>query len=109
MRGDIREDPQGGSLHCNGTGRGSPARSGQELHRRGRIRHQVSLRRARSGGRPLEPLDKLVFSLGPFTGTTIPCASRMAVSAKSPLTNTIGVALTGGHFPTELNLPGMTR
>jgi aldehyde:ferredoxin oxidoreductase len=55
---------------------------------------------------PLGPSNKLVFACGPFTGTTIPCASRMAVNAKSPLTNTMSGALTGGHFPVELKAAG---
>ena len=55
---------------------------------------------------PLGPENKLVFSSGPFSGTTIPCASRMAVTAKSPLTNSIAVALSGGHFPVELKFAG---
>lgn len=55
---------------------------------------------------PLGPENKLIFASGPFSGTTVPCASRMAVTAKSPLTNTVGVALTGGHFPVELKFAG---
>jgi len=55
---------------------------------------------------PLGPENRLVFACGPFTGTTIPCSSRMAVNAKSPLTGTMVVALTGGHFPVELKAAG---
>ena len=55
---------------------------------------------------PLAPENKLVFACGPFTGTTIPCSSRMAVNAKSPLTHTMSGALTGGHFPVELKAAG---
>jgi aldehyde:ferredoxin oxidoreductase len=55
---------------------------------------------------PLGPDNKLIFASGPFSGTTIPCASRMAVTAKSPLTNAVGVALTGGYFPVELKYAG---
>ncbi len=55
---------------------------------------------------PLGPDNKLVFAPGPFTGTTIPCASRMAVNAKSPLTGAMGVATTGGHFPVEMKRAG---
>ncbi|HUJ68913.1 MAG TPA: aldehyde ferredoxin oxidoreductase N-terminal domain-containing protein, partial [Syntrophorhabdales bacterium] len=39
---------------------------------------------------PLGAENKIIFSLGPFTGTTVPCASRMAVTAKSPLTGAVG-------------------
>ena len=55
---------------------------------------------------PLGEDNKLVFAAGPFTGTSVPCASRMAVGAKSPLTGSLGVAMTGGHFPAELKMAG---
>ncbi len=55
---------------------------------------------------PLGPENKLIFAPGPFTGTNVPCASRIAVTAKSPLTNAVGMALSGGHFPAELKLAG---
>jgi aldehyde:ferredoxin oxidoreductase len=60
----------------------------------------------KAGSDPLGPDNNLILSPGPFTGTTIPCASRMAVTAKSPLTNAVGLALTGGHFPAELKFAG---
>jgi aldehyde:ferredoxin oxidoreductase len=59
----------------------------------------------KGGTDPLGPDNKLIFASGPFSGTTIPCASRMAVT-KSPLTNAVGVALTGGYFPVELKYAG---
>jgi aldehyde:ferredoxin oxidoreductase len=55
---------------------------------------------------PLGPENKLIYASGPFTGTRIPCASRMAVNAKSPATGAMGVAMTGGHFPVELKRAG---
>jgi len=55
---------------------------------------------------PLGPKNKLIFASGPFSGTNIPCASRMAVSGKSPLTGAVGMALTGGYFPVELKFAG---
>ena len=54
----------------------------------------------------LGPDNKLIFAPGPFTGTSIPCASRMSVIGKSPLTGAIGMALTGGYFPAELKFAG---
>jgi len=60
----------------------------------------------KAGTDPLGPENKLIFAVGPFSGTTIPCASRMAVTGKSPLTGAIGVSLTGGHFPVELKRAG---
>ena len=59
-----------------------------------------------AGADPLGPENKLIFAPGPFSGTTIPCASRMAVTAKSPLTGAVGMALTGGYFPVELKFAG---
>lgn len=55
---------------------------------------------------PLGPENKLIFAGGPFTGTSVPCASRMAVAAKSPLTNAVGMSLSGGHFPAEMKFAG---
>jgi aldehyde:ferredoxin oxidoreductase len=59
-----------------------------------------------AGTDPLGPENKLIFASGPLSGTTVPCASRMAVAGKSPLTNTAAVALSGGHFPVELKFAG---
>jgi aldehyde:ferredoxin oxidoreductase len=59
-----------------------------------------------AGADPLGPENKLIFAPGPFSGTAIPCASRMAVTAKSPLTGAVGMALTGGYFPVELKFAG---
>jgi aldehyde:ferredoxin oxidoreductase len=55
---------------------------------------------------PLGPDNKLIFAPGPFSGTSAPCASRMAVTGKSPLTNCVGMSLTGGHFPVEMKFAG---
>jgi aldehyde:ferredoxin oxidoreductase len=59
-----------------------------------------------AGADPLGPDNKLIFAPGPFSGTTVPCASRMAVTGKSPLTGAVGMALTGGYFPVELKFSG---
>ena len=50
--------------------------------------------------------NKLIFAAGPFTGTSVPCASRMAVATKSPLTQAVGMALSGGYFPAEMKFAG---
>jgi aldehyde:ferredoxin oxidoreductase len=60
----------------------------------------------KAGIDPLGPENKLIFAVGPFSGTSIPCASRMAVTGKSPATGAIGMSLTGGHFPVELKRAG---
>jgi aldehyde:ferredoxin oxidoreductase len=54
----------------------------------------------------LDKANKLFFAVGPLTATGAPCSSRMAVVAKSPLTNAIGMALAGGHFPAEMKRAG---
>jgi aldehyde:ferredoxin oxidoreductase len=55
---------------------------------------------------PLGTDNKLIFAPGPFTGAGVPCASRMAVTARSPLTGAVGMALSGGEFPTEMKFAG---
>jgi aldehyde:ferredoxin oxidoreductase len=55
---------------------------------------------------PLGPGNKLVYAPGPLTGTGIPCTSRLTISAKSPLTNAIGMGLSGGYFPVEIKFAG---
>ena len=50
--------------------------------------------------------NKLIFAVGPLTATGAPCASRMAVAAKSPLTGAMGMALAGGQFPAEMKMAG---
>lgn len=55
---------------------------------------------------PLGPDNILVFAPGPFTGAGVPCASRMAVTGESPLTGAVGMALSGGEFPTEIKFAG---
>lgn len=60
----------------------------------------------KKGADPLGPENKLIFAPGPFSGTSVPCASRMAITAKSPLTGAVGMSLTGGYFPVELKFAG---
>lgn len=60
----------------------------------------------KAGVDPLGPENKLIFAPGPFTGTAVPCASRMAITSKSPLTGAVGMSLTGGQFPAELKHAG---
>jgi aldehyde:ferredoxin oxidoreductase len=60
----------------------------------------------KAGTDPLGPDNKLIFASGPLSGTSVPCASRMAVTGKSPLTGAVGMALSGGHFPVELKFAG---
>ncbi|WXG46433.1 MAG: aldehyde ferredoxin oxidoreductase family protein [Candidatus Atabeyarchaeum deiterrae] len=46
---------------------------------------------------PLSPMNKLVFAVGPATGTRFPTANRYGVFFKSPLTNIFGESYSGGH------------
>jgi aldehyde:ferredoxin oxidoreductase len=55
---------------------------------------------------PLGEENKMFFAPGPLSGTSAPCASRMAVVTKSPLTGAVGMALSGGYFPVELKFAG---
>jgi aldehyde:ferredoxin oxidoreductase len=59
-----------------------------------------------AGVDPLGPDNKLIFASGPLSGTSVPCASRMSVAGKSPLTGAVGLAMSGGHFPVELKFAG---
>ena len=58
------------------------------------------------GTDPLGPENKLIFAPGPLTGAGVPCASRIAVTGRSPLTGAVGMALSGGEFPTEVKFAG---
>jgi aldehyde:ferredoxin oxidoreductase len=55
---------------------------------------------------PLAPESPLIFSTGPFTGSSIPMVSRYAVCGISPLTGYWGEATSGGAFPFRLKQAG---
>jgi len=55
---------------------------------------------------PLSPENKLVFALGPVTGTAWFGSSRWVVAAKSPLTGIWGEADAGGFWAAELKHAG---
>ncbi len=55
---------------------------------------------------PMSPDNPLVFASGPFTGSTIPMVSRLAVCGISPLTGIWGEATTGGTFPFRFKASG---
>lgn len=55
---------------------------------------------------PLSPENVLIFGVGPLVGTMAPACSRFTVSAKSPLTYTLGDTNAGGHFAAELKFAG---
>jgi aldehyde:ferredoxin oxidoreductase len=49
----------------------------------------------------------LIFSVGPYCGTAVPFCGRHFVMAKSPLTNILGEASSGGFFGKELKSAGI--
>ena len=55
---------------------------------------------------PLGPENKLIFAVGPLTGTKVPTAGRFSVTAKSPLTGTIFDANAGGRWGVGLKRGG---
>jgi aldehyde:ferredoxin oxidoreductase len=58
------------------------------------------------GTAPLDKDNLLVLAVGPLNATGAPCANRMVVVSKSPLTKTIAASYTGGQFPDELKRAG---
>jgi aldehyde:ferredoxin oxidoreductase len=55
---------------------------------------------------PLSADNRLIFAVGPFTGTIYPTAGRFEVIGKSPLTGIYGDANSGGHFAPKLKQSG---
>ncbi|MEA1904929.1 MAG: aldehyde ferredoxin oxidoreductase family protein [Candidatus Hadarchaeota archaeon] len=55
---------------------------------------------------PLSPENKLVFAVGPLTGTAAPTAGRYEVVFKSPLTGTISDSNSGGYLGPEIRKLG---
>jgi aldehyde:ferredoxin oxidoreductase len=55
---------------------------------------------------PLSVENKLIFSPGPFTGSAAPSAGRFHVVTKSPLTDTITGANSGGVFGSVMKYAG---
>ncbi|WP_313345796.1 aldehyde ferredoxin oxidoreductase family protein [Sedimentibacter sp.] len=66
----------------------------------------LALNEMKSGIDPLSPENALVFSVSALTGLPISGISRLNVTAKSPLTGTIGDSQAGGFFPVHLKANG---
>ena len=58
---------------------------------------------------PYDDNNLLIFSVGPYCGTAVPFCGRHFVMAKSPLTNIMGEASSGGFFGNELKSAGIVR
>jgi aldehyde:ferredoxin oxidoreductase len=59
-----------------------------------------------AGVDPLSPDNMLAFSVSALTGARVSGASRLTISAKSPLTDAIGDSQSGGFFPATLKFAG---
>jgi aldehyde:ferredoxin oxidoreductase len=55
---------------------------------------------------PLGAKNKLIFALGPLTGSHLPGSGRNSIGAKSPLTGGFGEAEAGGFWGSELKRSG---
>ncbi|WXG43811.1 MAG: aldehyde ferredoxin oxidoreductase family protein [Promethearchaeati archaeon SRVP18_Atabeyarchaeia-1] len=55
---------------------------------------------------PLSPKNKLIFAVGPATGTSYPTANRYGVFFKSPLTGIYGESYSGGHVANRMRATG---
>ncbi len=59
------------------------------------------------GTKSYDPENKIIFGVGPFTGTGIPCSSRTNITSLMPTHNhLIGDSHMGGHFAAELKYAG---
>lgn len=72
---------------------------------RGFIVHTL-LREVPAGDDAVGPENKLIFALGPITGTPLAGSGRNSVGAKSPLTGGYGEAEVGGYWGAELKRAG---
>ena len=58
------------------------------------------------GVNPLGDENVLIFGVGPFVGTNIPTACRTEVTAKSPLTDSLGTSSSGLYWGAQLRYAG---
>lgn len=54
----------------------------------------------------LGPKNKLLFGIGPLTGSILPASAYYTISAKSPMTEILGDSAAGGQFGSELKQTG---
>lgn len=64
------------------------------------------LKEQQPGIDPLSPENKLIFNVGPLTGTTAPTAGRLGSTTKSPATGTYSDAYCGGYFGQTMKYAG---
>ncbi|MEM4297852.1 MAG: aldehyde ferredoxin oxidoreductase N-terminal domain-containing protein, partial [Nitrososphaerota archaeon] len=58
------------------------------------------------GVEPLGPDNLFIITVGPLVGTATPCAARVDLVSKSPLTGIIGLSNAGGYFASSLKMAG---
>src|SRR4030042_4277556 len=56
---------------------------------------------------PYDPANRLIFSVGPLTGTLAPGSSRMSADSKSPVTMGVGTSNADSFFGQELKFAGL--
>lgn len=66
----------------------------------------LAIQEMEAGIDPLSPENILVFSVSAITGLPISGISRLNVTAKSPLTGTMGDSQAGGFFPVHMKCNG---
>src|SRR5688572_11190676 len=85
---------------------------GEEVIRAGRfLIAKTLLERGAATVDPLSPANLLIFSAGPFAGTSFSNANRTSVGCKSPLTGGIKESNGGGTFSYglgQLHIAGLT-
>ena len=82
---------------------------GEEIVRAGRyLIARTLLERGAATVDPLSPANPLIFSAGPFAGTSFSNANRTSVGCKSPLTGGIKEANGGGTFSYALGQLGIS-
>jgi aldehyde:ferredoxin oxidoreductase len=64
------------------------------------------LKEVPQGADPLGPENRLIFALGPLTGTPVVGGGRNSIGAKSPLTGGFGESEAGGFWGAELKWAG---
>lgn len=58
------------------------------------------------GIEPLNPMNPMIFALGPFVGTLVPSSAKFGVFAKSPLSGLLGESYSSGFWGVELKRAG---
>ncbi len=61
-----------------------------------------------NGNRAYSPENPLIFTVGPFTGTSFPSSVQWQVTSKSPLTNGLGGGFSWGEFGIGLIRTGLS-